>query len=224
MPRARRSVRRRSCARFSGSVIIRAVVRILVALAVLLSFACASAPPAPEPAPQTGPPAVEKPLGTVRVTASGLNVRRDPLTSSDILATAGKGEQLEVLANGEGWMKVRTAKGDTGWVSSRYVARDDGRATAGSKPRRKGCAPDADFAFAKTPMPAFSDSSAHGLVVVEANVDARGDVKSTKVISNSTGDEALAFLAEKEIRGAKFEPLVRNCAAVPFIFTYKRAF
>lgn len=49
-------------------------------------------------------------------------------------------------------------------------------------------------------------------------------VTATKVVTNGTGDEALAFLAEKEIRSASFEAPVRNCVRRSFIFTYKRTF
>ena len=59
------------------------------------------------------------------------------------------------------------------------------------------------------------------MVVIEAGVDAKGNVLSTRVVSNSTGDAALT---EQELRQAKFAPPVRNCAAKAFVYTYKRAF
>jgi hypothetical protein len=46
----------------------------------------------------------------------------------------------------------------------------------------------------------------------------------TKVVSNTTGEESLAFLAEREIKGAKFSPPIRNCVPRAFIFTYRRTF
>jgi len=55
-------------------------------------------------------------------------------------------------------------------------------------------------------------------------VDTRGNVTSAKVVSNTTGDDSLGALAEREIRGAKFTPPIRNCVAKAFIFTYKRSF
>ncbi|HEV7240866.1 MAG TPA: hypothetical protein VGQ36_16630 [Thermoanaerobaculia bacterium] len=51
-----------------------------------------------------------------------------------------------------------------------------------------------------------------------------GSVTNTKLVSNGTGDEALAFLAQREIQGAKFSPPIRNCAPRSFIFTYTRTF
>ena len=60
--------------------------------------------------------------------------------------------------------------------------------------------------------------------IIEASVNTSGDVTTTRIMSNTTGDTALAAIAEKEIRSAKFIPPVRNCAPQRFVFTYKRAF
>ena len=62
------------------------------------------------------------------------------------------------------------------------------------------------------------------MVVIEASVDARGIVTSTRVVSNDTKDGSLAAIAEREVRNARFAPPIRNCAPKPFFFTYKRAF
>ena len=134
-----------------------------------------------------------------------------------------RGDTLELIDENDGWYRVRLASGQTGWVSARYVSRG-GETPAPARQRRPGCAPDSDFAFEKSPMPSFSDSGAHGLVVVEANVNRSGVVTSTRVVSNATGDPALAELARREIQQAKFVPPVRNCTPRPFLFTYKRAF
>jgi outer membrane biosynthesis protein TonB len=73
-------------------------------------------------------------------------------------------------------------------------------------------------------MPSFSDSGSHGVVVVDATVNTSGDVTATKLVSNTTGDEALAFLTEREIKSAKFVAPIRNCVPRAFIFTYTRSF
>jgi TonB family protein len=160
-------------------------------------------------------------IGTVRVTSATLNVRREPVTTGEVLAQVKKGERLALLANRGDWSNVRLTDGTTGWVSSKLVAND---APAAAKPRRGGCA-DSDFRFIRAPLPSFNDNqTAHGIVTVDATVDTRGVVTSTKVVSNTTGDAALAALAEKEIRNAKFAPPMRNCAAKAFIYTYKRSF
>jgi len=190
-------------------------------------FACAAPEPKPEPvappppAPVVEKPVVEKVIGTVRVTASALNVRSEASTDADVVAQVKKNESLSVLANlNDSWVKVRLASGEVGWVAARFVS----SGVAAKKKRTSGCPADSDYAFAETPTLAFSDSGAHGVVVVDANVNVSGNVTRTKVVSNSTGDEALAFLAEREIKAAKFSPPIRNCAPREFVFTYRRTF
>jgi len=199
-------------------------------VALLFVSACAS-PPAPVEPPRAAPPppAVEAPapkeeavIGTVRVMASALNVRAEASTDSDVITQLRKGTSLSVLQENDSWTKVRLASGEVGWVASRFVSSATASKQATSK--KKGCPSDSDYAILETPTLAFSDSGAHGLIVVEANVNTKGSVTSTKVVSNSTGDESLAFLAEREIKGAKFSPPIRNCVAKAFIFTYRRTF
>ena len=159
---------------------------------------------APTPRVETAPAAA---IGTVRVTAMTLNVRRDASPSSDVVAQVRKGERLALLSDSDEWMRVRLGNGDTGWVSSQYVIRE------GARPRRPGCPPDSDYRMVNTPTPSFSEEGAHGLVTVEANVDAGGQVTSTRVLANTTRDEALAATAEREIRSVRFVAPVRNCVA-----------
>lgn len=161
-------------------------------------------------------------IGTVRVTASALNVRATASTDGAVVTQVKKGTSLSVLAKDDSWTRVKLPTGETGWVASRFVS--DGSRPARSITSRKGCPPDSDFAFLETPTLSFSDSGAHGLVVVEANVNTKGVVTSTKLISNTTGDESLAFLTEREIKSAKFSAPIRNCVARAFIFTYRRTF
>jgi len=200
--------------------------RFAVLMATSVLAACATAPPpAPTPAPERPPaaaPATEASLGTVTVTASALNVRREPSTTGEVITLVRRGQKLTLLASTESWMNVRLESGESGWVASQHVTREG----AAAKPhqRKGGCPADSDFAFATTPVPSFSDSGKHGLVIVEADVDASGSVLKTRVISNSTGDDSLAFLTQREIKGAKFIVPIRNCMARAFIFTYKRTF
>lgn len=193
-----------------------------LALAVLIAAACAA--PAPPPAPQPVPeqpapaPAEEKPIAKVRVTASLLNVRKDSSLDSAVIGHARRGDRLDLLSFGDEWDRVRLPDGTAGYVSVLHVIR------IGSQ-SRKGCPADAEFSFVKTPTPSFSDNAtAHGIVSVDATVSAKGDVIATKVISNTTGDESLGPIVEREIRQAKFIAPIRNCVAKPFIFTYKRSF
>jgi TonB family protein len=191
-------------------------VKRLLVIVTLLAACSTPPPPAPAPSPQAEVPGVEKAIGMVRVTANTLNVRREASASSEVVAQVRKGERLALLSAGDQWHRVRLANGAIGFVSVDHVIREG----AG----RRGCPADADYQFVKTPTPDLREGAAHGIVTVDANVDKRGNVTSTKVVSNTTGDESLGALAEREIRGAKFTPPIRNCVAKAFIFTYKRSF
>lgn len=193
----------------------------LFAACALFAFACGTsttveAPP-PEPAPSVAP-AIQPSKSTVYVTASAVNVRRDPSMAGEVLTQAKKNEALTQLSSMEDWTKVQLPDGTEGWVASRFLSQS--KTAAPSKP---GC--NNDFAFIKTPKPAFAEGATkHGLVVVDAYVNPSGDVTSTKVITNDTGDPKLASMAENEIKSAKFEAPKRSCVARAFIFTYKRSF
>ena len=189
---------------------------------VALFAACATPPPPVQPVPEIQQPAAaaEAAIGTVRVTATTLNVRKEASASADVVGQVRKGERLTLLAAGDEWMRVRLADGATGWVSAQHVTREGAQSRS-----RRGCPADADYRFAKAPLPAFSDQATpHGVVAVDANVDRNGNVTSTHVISNTTGDQTLAAMAEREIRDAKFVAPIRRCAPQPFIFSYKRSF
>ncbi|MGH9456487.1 MAG: TonB family protein [Thermoanaerobaculia bacterium] len=186
-----------------------------VSLALLLAACAGSTPPAPvadEVATTVEPEAPPAPIGMIRVTASRLNVRSGPSTKHEIIGSARRGERLALLERGDGWVRVLLTSGTIGWVSATY-ARDV-----------RNCLPDREFSIVQAPMMSFSDSGAHGTVVVDATVSADGKVTKTNILSNSTGDEALAILAEREIRQAVFDPPVRNCLPRTFIYTYRRTY
>jgi len=189
----------------------------------LFAFACGTsttveAPP-PAPSPSVAP-AILPASTTVYVTASSVNIRRDPSMTGEVLKQAKKNEALTLLSSMEDWTRVQLPDGTVGWVASRFVSQSR---SSSAPPAKAGC--NTDFAFIKTPKPAFAEGETkHGLVVVDAYVNPTGDVTSTKVITNETGDAKLASMAENEIRSAKFEAPKRGCVARAFIFTYNRSF
>ena len=196
--------------------------------ACLLLAACGGNVPAPAPAPEPrpaapapAPPATEEhATGTVQVNVSTLNIRADASTSSEIVGHARRGERLTVVGDAGSWLHVKLNDGSTGWVASQLVVREG----AAARPRRGGCPPDSNYSFVTPPKPSFSENGPHGMVVIEASVDVRGIVTSTRVVSNETKDGSLAQVAEREVRNARFAPPIRNCAPKAFVFTYKRAF
>jgi TonB family protein len=213
---------------------------IILTMTALLAAGCASSP-ADSPPPTSAaaadraaasPAPTSRPSSSVIVTASALNVRRGPSVDAEVVAKVNRGDELTVIGTNDRWTNVRLANGNSGWVSSEHVSvdgllREAPRRTATTKPKRPGragCPADADFSFVKTPLPSFTEIPRPGLVVVDASVDAKGNVVSSKIVSNSTGDPELARLAEREIKTAKFAPPIRNCAPRAFIFSYKRSF
>lgn len=137
-----------------------------------------------------------------------------------------KNAQVAMLGEQEGWVRVRLEDGRVGWVAERFVSEEQepARQHQRQQPGKKRGDCESDYAFVQTPTLSFTEQDAHGLVVVEANVSAKGVVTSTKVVTNNTGDPAAGTVAEREIRSAKFAPPIRNCQPRSFIFTYRRTF
>ncbi len=172
------------------------------------------APPVALPAPVAGatPVAPPPPQTFVLVTGSRLNVRQSPATSAPVVARVKRGERLAVLGREGGWLRVALAGGSEGWVSARYV-----RAEA-------PCAADKPGAELLSDVPLSVGGGGAGAVVIEATVDASGRVVATKVVRDSTGAPELVKRAEEEVRAFRFSPPVRDCRAVPFVYTYTRNF
>ncbi|MFN2237965.1 MAG: SH3 domain-containing protein [Thermoanaerobaculia bacterium] len=189
---------------------------------LLLSFllglaACQSTAPVVEPETPGETIAVvadapETPIGMARVTATSLNVRSGPSTSDAIVASVRRNQRVTLLSRNGAWARIRVASGEPGWVAARYLREE------------KGCSPDRDFEVVEAAPLTFSDSGAKGSVIVEATVGGDGVVDSTKIISNETGDGALAELAALEVSKMRFRAPVRNCVERKFIYTYRRTF
>jgi uncharacterized protein YgiM (DUF1202 family) len=62
------------------------------------------------------------PRGSVRVTASVLNVRNAPNATAHVISVLFAGEVVPVLARTGGWDEVRLSSGTIGWVSAKYLA------------------------------------------------------------------------------------------------------
>lgn len=62
-----------------------------------------------------------KALGQASVTADSLFMREGPGTDHSIVSVLSLGTPLSILDRKNGWVKVRTADDQTGWVSGKYV-------------------------------------------------------------------------------------------------------
>ncbi len=61
-------------------------------------------------------------IQTGTVSASVLNLRSDPGTSSKVIGNMTRGDKLSILESSGDWIKVKTSDGEIGWAFSRYVA------------------------------------------------------------------------------------------------------
>ena len=68
---------------------------------------------------------------TKYVTASSLNVRSGPSTSSSILGSLSKGTSVQVISESNGWAKIKY-NGSTGYVSSKYLSTSTNSSTSTS--------------------------------------------------------------------------------------------
>ena len=60
---------------------------------------------------------------TVYVTSNTLNLRAEPSTSGATITKLSKNAKLTRIGIGDGWSKVKTSSGQTGYVSSQYLTR-----------------------------------------------------------------------------------------------------
>lgn len=144
----------------------------LVLAATLCGCQTASTPPPAKASVPIHGETAEKSRGTVRVNATTLNIRKGPSAGAPVIATARRGEKLELLGSEQSWSRVRLADGSMGWVSSKHIA---------PFALKTGCLPARNFSFVQAPPLSFSDGGPKGTVTVEASVDASGQVKSTDV-------------------------------------------
>jgi cell wall-associated NlpC family hydrolase len=59
---------------------------------------------------------------TGTVTAETLNVRSKAVLSSSLVDKLKRGEKVNILQKSNGWLKIKSSDGKTGWVSSKYIS------------------------------------------------------------------------------------------------------
>ncbi len=196
--------------------------RLVPVVAVALLVACESGGPstapapeasaAPEPTPLASISAEPVPAATVTVTSKTLTVRETPSTKGvKTTTTLKRGQQLPVLEERGGWTRLGLPSGGSGWVDARYVS------------KKPPCPADRPASIVGEPVLAIDTTGPRGRVVVEADVDEGGTVRSTRVISNS-GAAELGPKAESELKRMRFSAPVKECRARRFIYTYTRTF
>jgi len=184
-------------------------------------WGCASTPPPPPPEPAPAPaaePAAAPPPSEASwlVTPKSANVRETASTKAATVTRVGRGSRLTSFEEKDGWLHVKLADTRTGWIRKDLVRKDD------------GCLPDRPQVLLTPPMIHVSDGSGpggpKGKVVVEADIDETGAVRSVRVVTNETGSAERAETAKKEVQGVRFQPPVKKCRVTGFTYVYSRTF
>jgi len=197
--------------------------RALAAAAALAAglWGCASAPPPPPPVPEPAPaaePAPPPPPSEVSwlVTSKPANVRESASAKAATVARLSRGARLTSFEEKDGWLHVKLADTRTGWIRKNLLKKDN------------GCLPDRREVLLTPPMLRMSDGSGapgpKGKVVVEADIDDKGDVRTVRVVKNETGSPERAEIAKREVQGVKFQPPVKKCRVTGFTYVYARTF
>ncbi|MCM3874939.1 MAG: SH3 domain-containing protein [Thermoanaerobaculia bacterium] len=186
-------------------------------------WSCASAPPpppaprpVPAPEPEPAPVAVET---SWLVGSKSANVRETASTKAPTVARLSRGARLTSFEEKEGWLRVKLADTRTGWIRKDLLRKDD------------GCLPDRREVLLTPPMLHMSQGSGgsgtpetKGKVVVEAEIDENGKVRTVRVVQNETGSPERAEIAKSEVQGVTFQPPVKKCRVTGFTYVYTRTF
>ena len=197
------------------------------AAATLAAFAaglwgCASAPPPPRPAPEPAPASEPAPPPvdvSWLVTSKSVNVRETASTKAASVARLSKGARLTSFEERDGWLHVKLADTRMGWIRKDLLRKDD------------GCLPDRREVLLTPPMLHMSEGSGasgaagpKGKIVVEAEINEKGNVRSVRVVQNETGSPERAEMAKSEVQTVTFRPPVKRCRFTGFTYVYTRTF
>jgi uncharacterized protein YgiM (DUF1202 family) len=176
-----------------------------LALVLVLCTACSRESTSEGPAIDT-----RETLRISYVGAPELEVREKPDASSPVIAKYQNGEAVSILVEQPEWVEIRTGTG-SGWAKKADLTAAAGKTAQEDDPQPT---------FRVMPMP-VSAPSAHGEVYIEADVNTDGDVVATRLITNTTGSEALGLQNEAALRGAKFHPIVQKGERKPFKYYHR---
>ncbi|HUP47665.1 MAG TPA: SH3 domain-containing protein [Thermoanaerobaculia bacterium] len=156
------------------------------------------------------PTDTREPIAMRYVTGPKLPVHVRADEGAEVVITYQRGERVSILAEQGDWVEVRIGDG-SGWARREHVgsAAEAGQDTDQSAVR-----------FERPPANIIS-MTASGEIYIEADVNTDGDVVSTRIITNTTGNEALALHNEAALRQAKFYPIVRAGERQPFKYYYR---
>lgn len=177
--------------------------RSLIVIAAL-AIGCSKEPSTPAPTD------TRVPVETAYVTAPELKVYEKPDAAAPVLATYQSSESLPVLVRQGEWVEVRIGD-SSGWAKAAELGDANAARELSENPSPR---------FARLPAP-VTHLTARGEIYIDADVNTDGDVVNTKVVSNTTTFPALGEQNAAALRQAKFHPIVKSGARVPFKYLHK---
>jgi hypothetical protein len=148
-----------------------------------------------------------------------VNIRETASTKAATVARLSKGARLTSFEEKDGWLRVKLPDTRIGWIRKDLLKKDD------------GCLPDRKEVLLTPPMLHMSEGSGapgtaagKGKIVVEADIDENGKVRSVRVVTNETGSAERAEMAKSEVQGVTFQPPVKKCRVTGFTYVYTRTF
>jgi outer membrane biosynthesis protein TonB len=162
-------------------------------LAAILMFSCAKTQPTAAPSDE-----VRKPIDTLYVGVPRLSVYAQPNDAAPVVTTYGYTESVSILARQGPWSETRTYDGGSAWVHSAELitATQVEEVLANPAPR---------FALAPQQIPS---ARVHGVILLQARVNADGEVVDVQPSSNTTGRDDLVEANADALRRARFFPLI----------------
>ena len=179
----------------------------ILAFALILT-ACMSRPPA---APPVDPARMAIDIKYVGVPT--MQVYGDPSELAPIITTVGYTETVSILSRRGDWVEIRTVDG-SGWSHASDLI--DTAAVeailADTTPRFF------------TPPVAVPEPGARGEIVLNASVNAGGEVVSISTLKNTTGSKKLEQANTAALQQAKFYPIVQKGQRMMFNYVYDVAY
>ena len=181
------------------------MTRLPIATLLVVLSACGGGKPAAD-----APTDTREPVSVSYVTAPELQVHAQPVETSGVIATFQTGEAISVMSKKGDWVEVRTGD-STGWAKQSDLGDAAAAKEQNDNPQPR---------FRKMPAP-VSNPTAHGEIYLQADVNTDGDVVAVKLISNTTGSDALAAQNAAALSSAKFYPIMHNGEKQPFQYFHR---
>jgi SH3-like domain-containing protein len=149
----------------------------------------------------------------IKYAAAEVEVKAHPKTDAETIATFKVGESVSLVGGNEEWEEIKLGFEKFGWVPKTDLA-----AT-----REEISSTEDNIRFRIPPEPVTSPG-VRGQIVIEASVNAYGDVIGVRVKQNTTRRPDIEQLTLASIKHAKFYPLMSEGKAKPFLYTYTASF